>query len=420
MAPQQPRIAIIGSGISGLTAAYYLQRRFAVQVFEAEAEIGGHTATKPVQVNGQDYWIDTGFIVFNSRTYPHFLALLAELNVPYQTTEMGFSVHTGQGYEYAGTSLNGLFAQRKNLFSRSHWRMLLDIVRFNRLCTRMAEQGQVPENLTLGAFLQQHGFSQGLRNHYILPMVAAIWSSSLGTAAQMPLVFFIQFFHHHGLLTITQQPQWYTVCGGSHRYLQPLTAGFSQAIHRNCPVTLVERDSQGVWVTSQGLGRQRFDEVVFACHSDQALSLLAQPTAAEREVLGAIPYERNQVVLHHDTQLLPRSRRAWASWNYQLAGQPNEKAVLTYNMNILQNLQAPEVFCVSVNPGAAVNPATCLGEFHYSHPTFTLASISAQKRWSDINHQHHTHYCGAYWFNGFHEDGVVSARRVASGLGIPL
>ncbi len=420
MTQQQRTLAVIGAGISGLTAAYYLSRQYAVQVFEAEASLGGHTATKHVCLQGQDYWVDTGFIVFNDRTYPHFRALLAQLGVAYQPTEMGFSVQSPSGYEYAGTSLNGLFAQRKNIGSASHWRMLWDIVRFNRQCIALYEQGTLDPALTLGQYLAQGGYSRGLREHYILPMVSAIWSSSLQTAADIPLVFFIRFFYNHGLLTVTQQPQWYTVSGGSHQYLAPLTAPFADSIHTQCPVKAVRRQADGVWLTTERFGEQRFDEVVLACHSNQALSLLTDATVAEQAILGAIPYETNHVVLHHDSRVLPASKRAWASWNYQLPQQPADKAMLTYNMTMLQRLQAPEVLCVSVNPGDRIAPDKRLGEYWYSHPTFTLGSIAAQQRWADISQHHHTHFCGAYWLNGFHEDGVASALRVVKSFGVAV
>ncbi len=412
------KIAIVGSGISGLVCAYLLAKRNQVSVFEAANEIGGHTATRRVCTAANTYEIDTGFIVFNDRTYPNFMRLLNTLGVAYQPTEMGFSVSCQRtAFEYAGTSINGLFAQRKNIFSGDHWRMLLDIARFNKDCIARYEQNTIPEEQTLGEFLAMQGYSQRFRDFYILPMVSAIWSSSLEIAAAMPLVFFIRFFYNHGLLTVTQQPQWYTVIGGSNKYLGPLTESFKSTIFTNCPITRVERSQHGVRVVTEQFGEQAFDEVIFACHSDQALGLLADASAAESEILAAIPYAANQVTLHSDTSVLPRAPAAWASWNYLLPAHNPSQAVLTYNMNILQRLISADVFCVSVNAAALIDPDRIYGTYNYSHPMFTLKSIEAQTRWAEISGFRHTHFCGAYWRNGFHEDGVVSAIRVAAALG---
>lgn len=417
------KIAIIGSGISGLLSGYLLSRRHDVSVFEAQNEIGGHTATKIVTAPEGQIAVDTGFIVFNDRTYPNFLKLLAQLDVAYQPTEMGFSVACQRtSFEYSGTSFNGLFAQRKNLLSRSHWRMLKEIVHFNAACTQLYSDNCIPEDQTLGEYLQLHGYSEKFIHFYILPVVSAIWSSPIGTAAAMPLVFFVRFFHNHGLLTVTQQPQWYTIKGGSYQYLQPLTEKYKDTIFTNCSVLHVKRNPDSVLVTTTLFGEQSFDEVIFACHSDQALKLLADTTPTEYDILSAIPYQSNQVVLHSDIRLLPKLRRSWASWNYMFlnsseVNQDNESAALTYNMNILQKLDSATTFCVSVNAGKAINPEKIYGEYQYSHPMFTRESVAAQERWAEISGINHTHFCGAYWRNGFHEDGVVSAIRVAEMLG---
>ncbi len=412
------KIAVIGSGISGLVCAYLLAKRNHITVYEAAKEIGGHTATKRVSVADGVYDIDTGFIVFNDRTYPNFMRLLNRLGVSYQPTEMGFSVSCRKtGFEYAGTSINGLFAQRKNLLSSEHWKMLLDIVRFNKQCIALYEQNNIPEGQGLGEFLDAQGYSKRFRDFYILPMVSAIWSSSLELAAAMPLLFFIRFFYNHGLLTVTQQPQWYTINGGSNKYLGPLTESFKERIFTNCPVIRVERGPEGARVVTDRFGEQVFDEVIFACHSDQALCLLSDASAIEIEILSAIPYEPNQIVLHSDTRLLPKAQAAWASWNYLFPAHLTNSAVLTYNMNILQRLISSEVFCVSVNAGQLIDPAKIFGVYNYSHPMFTLKSLAAQERWAEISGVGHTHFCGAYWRNGFHEDGVVSAIRVAAVLG---
>jgi len=417
------KIAIIGSGISGLLSGYLLSRRHDVSVFEAGNEIGGHTATKIVTAPEGRLAVDTGFIVFNDRTYPNFLKLLAQLGVVYQPTEMGFSVACQRtGFEYSGTSFNGLFAQRKNIFNKSHWRMLKEIVKFNAVCTQLYKDNCIPEDQTLGEYLQLQGYSEKFVHFYILPMVSAIWSSPVGTAAAMPLTFFVRFFHHHGLLTVTQQPQWYTIKGGSNQYLQPLTEKYKDTIYTNCPVLKVKRNPDSVSVTTALFGEQLFDEVIFACHSDQALKLLSDSSPVEYEILAAIPYQSNQVVLHSDIHLLPKLRRSWASWNYVLlnhgeADSVSESVALTYNMNILQKLNSATTFCVTVNAGKAVAPEKIYGEYQYSHPMFTRESVAAQARWAEISGVNHTHFCGAYWRNGFHEDGVVSAIRVAEMLG---
>jgi predicted NAD/FAD-binding protein len=414
----QKKIAVIGSGISGLVSAYLLARRHHVSVFEAAPEIGGHTATKIVSLPQGNFAIDTGFIVFNDRTYPNFIKLLQLLGVKYQPTDMGFSVSCkDSGFEYSGTSLNGLFCQRKNLFNLKHWCMLKEIVQFNKACTQLYLSDTIPADITLGHYLQLQGYSDRFKRFYILPMVSAIWSSGLDVAADMPLVFFIRFFHNHGLLTVTQQPQWYTIHGGSQQYLAPLTRSFQHNIFTNCPITSVKRIADAVVVTSAALGEQVFDEVIFACHSDQALKLLVDPCAVEYEILSAIGYKPNDVVLHSDTRFLPKSPRAWASWNYLVSSATQGATALTYNMNILQRLTAPETFCVSVNPGDGIDPEKVYGRYQYDHPVFTMSSFKAQQRWAEISGVAHTHFCGAYWRNGFHEDGVVSAIRVAQMLG---
>lgn len=412
------QIAIIGSGISGLTAAYLLAKRHRVTVFEAGETIGGHTATKRVEVSGKAYDVDTGFIVFNDRTYPNFIKLLSRLGVPSQLTEMGFGVtQPDHGHEYSGSGVRGLFAQKRNLLRPAHWRMLREILRFNRECTQAFEQDRVDPDMSLGDFLEAGHYSRFFREHYILPMVSAIWSSGIRGAADMPLLFFIRFFHNHGLLTVTNQPQWYTIKGGSHSYLTPLTREFADDIHTRCPVTRVERTEAGVRVHTERFGHQAFEEVVFACHSDQALKLLADPTEREHAVLSAMPYQENDVVLHTDANILPKARGAWASWNYRLSPGRDDEAVLTYNMNMLQRLDCPETICVSVNATEWLEEHKILGRYCYSHPVFNRQSVAAQQRWQDISGVNHTHYCGAYWRNGFHEDGVVSGLRVAQALG---
>lgn len=409
------KIAVIGSGISGLVAAHYLSKQHQVFVYEAAAEIGGHTATKRVHINGEEYAIDTGFIVFNDRTYPNFIKLLTELDVDYQKTDMGFSVSCqNTGVEYAGTSLSGLFSQKKNLFNRKFWSMLREIIRFNKDCTTLYEKGQVDEQLTLGDYLTQQGYTDYFTNLYILPMVSAIWSSGNQTAAHIPMRFFVRFFHNHGLLTIFNQPQWFSIKGGSKSYLKPLTQSFADNIFCATPVRSIRRYEDKVVINTDSRGEESYDQVILACHSDQALALLADPTFDEQRILSAIPYIANEVCLHRDIRLLPKSKSAWASWNYLnlQSHQMADKTALTYNMNILQKISSSHTFCVSVNANSLVDPDLVLGQYQYSHPVFTPASVSAQESWAEISGINRTHYCGAYWRNGFHEDGVVSGLRV--------
>lgn len=411
------KIAIIGSGIAGLTTAYLLNRRHDIQVLEASDWIGGHTHTVDVTLHGRSYAVDTGFIVFNDWTYPNFIRLMEQLGVAHQPTEMSFSVcDPDSGLEYNGNNLNSLFAQRSNLLSPGFWGMLRDILRFNRESLADLDSGRVPTSATLGDYLRERGYGQRFRDHYLVPMGAAIWSTSLEDMLAFPLAFFVRFFKNHGLLSVNDRPQWRVISGGSRSYVAPLTESFAERIRLACPVSRVERDADGVTVHSAA-GAERFDQVVFACHSDQALTLLAEPSQAEREILGALPYADNEVVLHTDARLLPRRKLAWASWNYRLGGPAHQPAAVTYDMNRLQGIEAPETFCVSLNQTDAIDPARILARFTYAHPQYSLAGMQAQARWGEISGQQHSHFCGAYWANGFHEDGVVSALRVARAFG---
>ncbi|MES2821062.1 MAG: FAD-dependent oxidoreductase [Pseudomonadota bacterium] len=414
------KIAIIGSGISGLTTAYLLNRQHEIQVFEASDWVGGHTHTVDVEVGGQAYAVDTGFIVFNDWTYPNFIQLLGQLGVGYQPTEMSFSVQDpASGLEYNGNTLNSLFAQRRNLLSPRFWGMLRDILRFNRETLDDLSHNRISAQTTLGTYLQLGGYSQRFIDHYIVPMGAAIWSMSLADMLGFPLQFFVRFFKNHGLLSVSDRPQWHVVQGGSRSYVAPLSAGFAERIRLNCPVQRVERDDSGVTLHSAA-GVERFDKVVFACHSDQALALLAQPSVAEQSILGALPYADNEVVLHTDTRLLPKRRLAWASWNYRLGGPSARPAAVTYDMNILQGIQSETTFCVSLNQTEAIDPASILSRHTYAHPQYSLAGMAAQARWEELLGAQHSYYCGAYWASGFHEDGVVSALRVARAFGETL
>ncbi|OHU85419.1 MULTISPECIES: NAD(P)/FAD-dependent oxidoreductase [Pseudoalteromonas] len=413
------KIAVIGSGISGMTTAYLLNKQYDVTVFEKNDYIGGHTATVDVELDGKSYAVDTGFIVFNDRTYPNFEKLLAQLNVERQATQMSFSVRNTQtGFEYNGHTFSTLFAQKRNVLRPKFWRLLYDIVRFNKLCKRIHQNEDYSRYTTLGELLQLYGFNEFFQLHYILPMGAAIWSTSIKEMAQFEVEFFVKFFYNHGLLDITNRPQWYVIPGGSREYIAPLVAAFRDKIHLQANISAVTRDETGVEIQMHSGETQRFDKVVFACHSDQALALLADASEDELSVLGAIPYTENSVVLHTDDSLLPERKAAWASWNYLLDKQTDKAAVVTYQMNILQGISSPKPFCVTLNYDQGIDEMKILRRFTYHHPVFNRKSIAAQKRKPQIDGKRHSYFCGAYWFNGFHEDGVRSAVDVARQLGV--
>ena len=401
------KIAIVGSGISGLAAAYYLSKRHDITLFEAEDYIGGHTRTVDVEKDGEKARIDTGFIVFNDRTYPNFIELLKEIGVSYQPTEMGFSVRNDAAdLEYGSRNINGIFAQRGNLLRPRYWNMLLDILRFNKDVLKEKDNDR---SRTIGQYLETASYSTLFKENYLLPMISAIWSMGLESCLDFPLQFFARFFDNHGLLTVTDQPQWYTVRGGSSSYIEPLTAGFRDRIRLNTPVRSVARRENAVVVETPG-GAFDFDDVVLACHGDQALRLLAQPTDREKTVLQAFRFSDNRVVLHTDTSHLPRKKAAWSSWNYRMVDAGKENTTLTYYMNMLQRLEKRHAYLVTLNQ--EIDDAHVLARFHYSHPVYTTGAIAAQKKWHRISGVANIHYCGAYWFNGFHEDGVRSALRV--------
>jgi predicted NAD/FAD-binding protein len=411
------KIAVIGSGISGLASAYYLSKAHEVSVFEADRRIGGHTATVDVKLGTRRYAIDTGFIVFNDWTYPNFIALMEELGVSSKPTSMGFSVHDeASGLEYSGSSIDTLFAQRSNLLSWSFITMVRDILRFNKEAIADLEAGRLPQEETLGSYLDRRGYSEAFKRQYLIAMGSAIWSADCGTIMEFPVSFFVRFFKNHGLLSVKNRPQWRVIEGGSREYLRPLCQPFEERIYTGSPVESITRQTgRGVTLTLAGGETRHFDQVVIATHSDQALRMLGDASEEERQVLGALPYQSNDVVLHTDTRLLPGNRKTWSSWNYRL-GVDDRRAVVTYNMNILQGIEAPETFCVTLNQTEAINPHKILGRFTYDHPVFSLEGMAAQERWGEINGVRDTWFCGAYWRNGFHEDGVASALRVAEAL----
>ncbi len=402
------KIAVVGTGIAGNVAAYKLSREHDVTVYEANDYIGGHTHTHDVSVEGKDYAIDTGFIVFNYRTYPAFTRLLQEMNVEVQPTNMSFSVkHEITGLEYNGNTINSLFAQRRNLFRPSFLRMVKDILRFNREAVQSLEHEDA--ELPLAEYLAKYNYGEEFRNHYIIPMGAAIWSTDARLMQTFPARFFIRFFDNHGLLSVNDRPVWHVVKGGSRNYLDPLIDSFRDNVRLNTPVKTIRRFHDHVEIETASHGLETYDAVFIATHSDEALRMLDFATVAETEVLTAIPYQMNEAVLHTDTTLLPQRRLAWAAWNYHILRQQQDRVALTYNMNILQCIDAPVTFNVTLNNTAAIAPGKILKKVEYAHPLFTPESVAAQARHSEINGTHRTWYCGAYWRNGFHEDGVVSA-----------
>jgi predicted NAD/FAD-binding protein len=403
------KIAVVGTGIAGNVAAYRLHRAgHALTVYEADDRVGGHTHTHRIELEGEVQQIDTGFIVFNDRTYPNFVGLLQELGVESQPSSMSFSVRDdARGLEYNGTSLNGLFAQRRNLLSPRFIGMLAEILRFHREAPALLRDDG--DETTLGAYLAARGFRGRFVDDYLVPMGAAIWSTEPARMFEFPARFFVRFLHNHGMLSVDDRPVWRVIRGGSARYVERLVAPFRDRIRLGSPVESIRRLTDGVMVHVRGREPERYDHVFLACHSDQALRLLADPSRAEREILGALPYQRNEALLHTDTSLLPRRRRAWAAWNYHRLPNTQAGVALTYDMNVLQNLRSGHTFCVTLNAGSHVDPKRVLRRMEYAHPLFTPAGAAAQQRHHEISGVRRTHYCGAYWRYGFHEDGVVSA-----------
>lgn len=410
------KIAIVGGGVAGLTAAHRLGSRHEVTIFEASHYLGGHAHTVDVQVDGQTHAVDTGFMVFNDWTYPHFIELIDELGIASRPTEMGFSVQCERsGLEYSGASLSTLFAQRRNFIRPRFHRMLFDILRFNQQATKLSQPemiDRVRNDATVGEFLREGRYSKEFAENYLLPMGSAIWSCPMGTFADFPIRFIIEFYRNHGLLNIWNRPVWRTINGGSRSYVTAIVDRFNGHIRLRTPVAQVRRLPDRVELMTRGDGTASFDHVIFACHSDQALRLLADASATERELLSAFPYQRSIAVLHTDESLLPRSRRAWASWNYHISDDSNGNATVTYCLSILQQIRSRSTVNLTLNAEHRINPERVLNRFIYEHPVFNIRRTSAQERHRELIGNNRTSYCGAYWRNGFHEDGVVSALRV--------
>lgn len=412
------KIAIIGSGISGNVVAHHLYREHDITLFERTDYVGGHTHTHDIEFSGERHQIDTGFIVFNDWTYPNFVQLLNELGVESQATEMSFSVRNhSSGLEYNGSNLDTLFAQRKNLLRPAFYKMIAEIVRFSREAPKLLETSS---EISLGDYLFDQGYGAQFIGDYLVPMGAAIWSTDPSRMLSFPAQFFVRFFHNHGMLSIDERPVWRVVTGGSRQYVDRLVSPFRDRIKLGSAVEWVQRWSERVLVKCRGEEAERFDHVFIACHADQALKILADPSEQERKVLGAFSYQSNEAVLHTDISLLPVARKAWAAWNYQVGPKSSSAgtsgATLTYNMNILQNLKSDHTFCVSLNRSEDIDPAKILKRVNYEHPLYTRASIAAQRAHSSISGVNQSHFCGAYWGYGFHEDGVKSSLDALRGF----
>ncbi|MCQ4163508.1 NAD(P)/FAD-dependent oxidoreductase [Tahibacter harae] len=410
------RIAVIGSGISGLACAYLLSRTHEVVLFEADERLGGHTDTHTVEQGGCVYRIDTGFIVHNAENYPLLSALFAELGVATQATTMSFSVHNAAtGLEYNAASLSGLFCQRRNLLSPRFWGLLADLRRFYRSAGALLDApGAGP---TLGDYLAEHRYGTAFRDDHLVPMASALWSSPAQQILSFPARYLVQFMAHHRMLQVAGRPQWRVVCGGSQRYVQALQARWQATVRTATPVLGLRRDERGAEVVLPG-GSERFDAAILACHSDQALALLRDADTREREILGAIAYQPNEVVLHTDARMLPRSRKAWAAWNAYVPAEPGAPCSVSYCMNLLQGVTSPLPFVVTLNRTEAIDPGAILARRRYAHPVYSHASVAAQARKAEIQGRRHTWFAGAYWGWGFHEDGMRSAVEVVRELGV--
>src|SRR3954454_3409866 len=408
------RIAVIGAGVSGLATAHLLRERHEVTVFEAAAYAGGHTNTVRVDLADQTLHVDTGFIVYNDRNYPHFERLLERLGGATQPSTMSFSVSAAhEDFEYASTP-RGLLAQPGNLTRPAFVHMLGEYVRFNRDARALLADGD--DRVSLGDWLGERGYSRSFVDRLIVPQASAVWSADPAQMWTFPARFLVRFFHHHGMLSLTGRPQWRTIQGGSARYVEALIAPLGDRLRLRTPVDVVTRHDDHVRVTPRGGAPERFDHVVLAVHADQALRLLADATDAEHEILGALPYQANEAVLHTDRRLLPRRRAAWSSWNYHLLDAPTGRSTVTYHMNRLQRLRSDRELCVTLNRTEAIDPGSIIRTISYAHPVFTADGWVAQARHHEISGTARTHFCGAYWRWGFHEDGVVSALRVVDRL----
>ena len=412
------KIAIVGTGISGLTSAYILNKRHDITIYEKNNYIGGHTHTHKIKDKNQSFNIDSGFIVYNENTYPNFIKLLDIINVKRQHTDMGFSVKSSKlDFEYAGNSLNSIFSKKTNLFNLQFLKMIYDILKFNRLSNKEVDMDN--HDLTLREYLKGNSFSQYFINNYIIPMGAAIWSTSPKLMLDMPAHFFIRFFKNHGLLQIRNRPQWWVIKNGSKQYVKELIKSFKDNIKLNARIESIKRLNNKIYINVNGI-EEIFDKVIIGTHSDQALQLLEKPTNEEKNILNKIKYQKNIALIHTDDTILPKRKLAWSSWNYLINENKNDLVTLTYNMNILQRLKSDTTYCVTINNTEDLNKSKVIKKITYHHPLFTVNSIRAQIDKDNICGKNNTYYCGAYWGYGFHEDGVKSALDVCKKFGLEL
>ena len=411
------KIAIIGSGISGLTLAYYLNKKYNVTLFEKEDRIGGHTHTHTLKINQDIIKVDSGFIVFNKKTYPNFIKLLKELKVSYQPSSMSFSVQsTLNRLEYAGNNLKTLFAQKKNLLNIYFWRLLWEILKFNKLAKKILQKPELIENLTIQEFVNKHNFSEYFLDNYLLPMSSAIWSSSYKDIKKFSLLFFLNFLNNHGMININDRPQWLTIKNGSETYVQKIVSQLKGKIKLNSTISNVYRNN-GKCIIEINKKKLKFDFVFFACHADQALKLIKNPNLLEKNILGSFKYSSNKAVLHQDTNLMPKNKSIWSAWNYIIKNKTTSQASVTYNMNILQSISPKNDLLVSLNSDHDINPKAILKSMDYTHPIFNLNTYLNQKQQHLVCKDGFA-FSGAYWGNGFHEDGVVSALNAIKYSGI--
>lgn len=411
------KIAIVGSGISGLVCAHHLHPAHDITLFEANHYIGGHTNTVDIEIGDQTFAVDTGFIVFNDRNYPHFRALLNQLGIQSVPTSMSFSVKDCRNQlEYCGSSINKLFGQRRNLLKPSFYKFIAEIFRFNSLALKLANA--LPTDLTVDEFIKEYKFSSRFVDDYLYPMGSAIWSCSFSSFGRFPIRFITQFYRNHGLLGIRNRPQWHTIPGGARNYVNAIVRKFAEKIRTNSPVEKVHRLPRSVQLFVKGQPPETFDHIIFACHADQALRILGDDsTASERTVLSTFRYSRNVATLHTDHSILPKRRRTWASWNYMVGNQNDAPPCVTYNMNILQHIPCTSTICITLNGEDLVRPDCIHRSFVYHHPIFSVEREQARLQHKNLLNQRHTSFCGAYWGNGFHEDGVVSALNVVDAIG---
>ena len=398
------KLAVIGSGISGNTLAYLLNQKYDVTLYEKNKRIGGHSHTHHVILNNKKESVDTGFIVFNKKTYPLFTSLLDNLGVKYENSDMSFSVFSEKNnFEYNGTSINSLFSQRKNLVNFKFLKMIFEILRFNKQAIKLQSK-----TITLSQYLKKNNYSDFFCNNYILPMGAAIWSSDIKTILNFPAHFFISFFKNHGMLSIYNRPQWLTISGGSEKYVKKLTSSFKNKIRLNSKIKKINRYKNHISI-EDNRSKEKYDYIFFACHSDEALNMLSKPTADEITILKALPYQENEVILHTDSSIMPKKKLSWAAWNYNIDSSDSEPITLTYNMNILQNIKSKKDLLVTLNPKKPIQKENIIKNLKYSHPKFSIKGISAQRMKNKISGKNRSFFAGAYWGKGFHEDGVKSA-----------